>query len=309
MIQKQIYNQYESKVQRQVLKFFHSTNGKIHNNHFGPKIYTEYQKLMLVVLYRRNNQSYRRYMNYLLESRWPKWLQLKEIPSKSSVHSWFQNLSVSVLKKLNQFVLRKIEPELLAIDATGIDSWQRSRHYEKRIGEAPMPYAKLDLVVDTNTKLVFDHVLRIKPRHDIIATTQMLKRTRLSNCKLLGDKGYDCEAIHKLARSKGIEFFAPLRTRERKRIKGFYRRKCVDGDKDYPRRSIAESVIHSLKAVNVQSLKSRLHWMKKKEMRVAIIVYNIELVANKQCFEIQLTIEFQITILDRALNRKHLKNK
>ncbi|MBL7116985.1 MAG: hypothetical protein ISS25_04110 [Nanoarchaeota archaeon] len=46
--------------------------------------------------------------------------------------------------------------------------------------------------------------------------------------------------------------------------------------------------------------------MKKKEMRVAIIVYNIELVANKQCFEIQLTIEFQITILDRAIKAKDL---
>ena len=300
-MQKTIYNQYESKVQRQVLKFFHSVNGKMHCNHFGPKIYTEYQKLMIVVLYRRSNLSFIRFKNSLFESRWPKWLQLKEIPSKSSVHSWFQSLSNDLLKKLNQFIIHKVEPELLAIDATGIDSWQRSRHYEKRIGEAPMPYAKLDLVVDTNTKLVFDHVLRMKPRHDVIGAAQMLKRVRLSNCKLLGDKGYDSEQLHVLARSKGIDFFAPLRTRERKRITGFHRRRCVDGDPDYHQRSIAESVIHSLKAVHVQSLKSRLHWMKKKEMRVAIIVYNLEQAANHYDIEIQLNIEFQIIILDRAV--------
>ena len=61
MTQKQIYDQYESKLQRQVLKFFHSVNGKMHSNHFGPKIYNEYQKLMLVVLYIRSNKSFIRF--------------------------------------------------------------------------------------------------------------------------------------------------------------------------------------------------------------------------------------------------------
>jgi len=49
---------------------------------------------------------------------------------------------LSFLRKLNTLLLQEERPKLMAIDGTGIDSWQRSRHYERRIGEAQMPSLK-----------------------------------------------------------------------------------------------------------------------------------------------------------------------
>ena len=60
--------------------------------------------------------------------------------------SWVRNLLRESTSK----------PEMLAIDATGIDSWQRSRDYERQIGAAYMLYAKADILIDTESKLVFE---------------------------------------------------------------------------------------------------------------------------------------------------------
>ena len=275
MNQQTISDQYEHRLKAEFLKVFHAEHGKLHNNHFGPKVYTESQKLMCVILYKRSQRSYARFVDELYESLWPKWLGLREIPGKSSVHRWMMQTPKSLVEKFSRRLLPK-KPELLAIDATGIDSWRRSRHYELRIGEAPVPNAKLDVIIDVDTKMVFDHVVRIRPRHDVIAAEQMLKRAKFTDVRMLGDKGYDSEPLHELARAKGIDLYASVRSSSRKRPKGRFRRVCAKGADDYPRRNVVKSFMHSLKAVHCSALKSRLHWMKKKEMAITLFVYNLE---------------------------------
>ena len=50
--------------------------------------------------------------------------------------------------------------KLTAIDSTGIDSFRRSKHYEKRcneFGDLPrMNYAKTSLFVDVESKIILD---------------------------------------------------------------------------------------------------------------------------------------------------------
>ena len=287
-MQTTILKQYNNEIEEQVLNFFHSLNGKLHSNHFGPKIFTEYQKLMLVMLYRRSKESYRRFTSLLHESRWPKWLCLKEIPSKSSIHFWFQQLSKDLLKKLNTFLLRNEKPLIAAIDSTGIDSWQRSRHYEMRMRQENeikpqihMPYAKLSIIVDTSAKLIHDHAIRMVPRHDVLVAEQMFKRSKLNSCAILGDRGYDSEHLHEIARANGLELMAPVRISQRNRPKGHYRRICAKGIEKYSLRKSVESSIHSLKSVYVPFLRSKLHWMKKKEIALVIVIRNIELLIKR----------------------------
>ena len=271
MIQKH-FSQYEYKFQRQLLNIFHAVENRRFANQIGPKFYSQYQCFVLLVLYKRSKLPLRQFVDSLYESKWPKWLGLSEIPTKSTLHRWLQNFSVAHLRR---FLLQtKPKTKLTAIDATGIDSWQRSRHYERRIGEAQMSYAKLDIIVDTESLFVIDHVLHMKPRHDIIAAKSMLCRTKLKG-KMLADKGYDSEPLHKLAHSKGIDFFAPVRKSNRKRPRGFFRKKCVHQDEQYSRRNTVESAIHATKC-QIPNLRSKLHYMKKREMALALLVYNIE---------------------------------
>lgn len=139
-----------------------------------------------------------------------------------------------------------------------------------------MPFAKLDILIDTKTRLIHDHVLRVKPRHDTIGATSMFKRTKFKGVKILGDKGYDCEGLHQEAVKHGNTLFAPVRKSGRKYPKGTNRRRCKAGDEDYSQRNTVESVFHSLKSVRVHALKCKKHFMKKREMAWHILIYNLE---------------------------------
>ncbi|MBD3253068.1 hypothetical protein GF386_05015 [Candidatus Pacearchaeota archaeon] len=185
-MQKELYYQYESKLQKQVNKLYHSLELSLHDNHKGPKKYTNHQRVALIVLFMRSGKALREFVSSLYESRWPIWLGLKDIPSKSTLHSWLKEFDMCFVRNLLEKSCSD-EPFLMAIDATGIDSGQRSSHYERRIGEAHMPYAKADVLVDTKNKQVYDHVLRMKPRHDVLGAESMFKRfqaqARASACR------------------------------------------------------------------------------------------------------------------------------
>jgi len=39
-----------------------------------------------------------------------------------------------------------------------------------------VPYAKLDAIVNTETIIIYDHSLRLKPRNDALVTRQIAKK-------------------------------------------------------------------------------------------------------------------------------------
>ena len=61
---------------------------KLHDNKLGSKIYTNYQKFSLLILFMRSRKSLRDFTAELKESKWPRWLGLREIPSYRSLHNW-----------------------------------------------------------------------------------------------------------------------------------------------------------------------------------------------------------------------------
>lgn len=281
-MQKEIYYQYESKLQKQVFKLCHSLELRLHFNHKGPKIFTNYQRIMIIILYLRSKKSLINFVKELHETRWPIWLGLKEIPAKSTINDWIKLFDLSFIRKFLERFLVQEKPTIMAIDATGIDSWQRSRHYERRIKQCGfredyMPYAKADVIVDTKTKLIHDFVLRIKPRHDSLGAKTIFKRLRLKQVLILGDKGYDCEELHQLLFERENSFYAPVRKSSKNRPNGRFRKKAFDNPStNKGMRSIVESVIGSLKS-QLNSLRSKLHYTKKREFGWKVLIYNINL--------------------------------
>ena len=169
-IQQTLSNQYAVRIKEQIFKLCHQIELEQHFNKIGPKIFTNHQRITLVVLFHRSGKPLRKFIEELPESKWPGFLDLKCLPSKSVLHSWIKKFfNLAFLRSFLEEFLKKKKPTLMAVDATGIDSWQRSRHYERRmkkgVNETPMPYAKVDLLVDTDTLMIYDHVLRVKPRH------------------------------------------------------------------------------------------------------------------------------------------------
>ena len=280
MTQQTISDTLVSGLHSQILKLCHQMELPLHYNHKGPKTFTNYQRVALIILYHRSRKALRDFIAELYETLWPKWLGLREIPGKSTLNDWMKLFKLDTIRKIHNMLVSKQKPEIMAIDATGIDSWQLSRHYAWRIGEPYIPHAKLDALIDVKDSIILDYHFWLKPRHDVVAAKKFFRRMKYKDSLILGDGAYDCEELHKLARENNNELFAPLRKSSRKTPKGYFRKKCVKKHAQYGMRNKVESTFHALKAVHVSALKSRLHFNKKKEMAWHIMVYNLKRIKN-----------------------------
>jgi len=276
----------QNKLEKEFIKLFHSSNLPLYFNKKGNKQFTNYQRISLIILFRRSGKSLRQFIDEnLSESKWISWLGLKKIPQKSTLHDWLKMFSMKTIRQLCKLLIPK-KVKLTAIDSTGIDAWQRSRHYEKRCNEfkklPPMAYAKTSLFVDVESKIILDWDLVMSHEHDVKIAERIFKRNTLKNIFGLGDRGYDSEPLHEIARENGIDFFAPVRKMNKKafknqRPKGFYRRKCKElPPENKGMRSIVENVNYVLKETQITSLRSKKHVMRERELGWHFIFYNIK---------------------------------
>ncbi len=284
MLQQIILPKYNNKLEEQLINLFHSLDLPLHFNKTGNKEFTNYQRISIIILFQRSKKSIRQFIDEdLKESKWISYLGLKKIPKKSTLHDWLKIFNMKIIRKICRMLLPK-KIELTSIDGTGFDSWQRSRHYEKRAGEVHlphMPYAKADLFIDVKTQIILDFSLLTRREHDVKVAERIFKRNEIKNIIGLGDKGYDSENLHEIARANGITFYAPVRKMNKnalknKKPKGFYRRKCVELPEFYGMRWINETVNSVLKRTQINSLRSKKGFMKQREFGWQIILYNLK---------------------------------
>ena len=309
-----------NKLKEQLINLFHSSNLPLHFNKTGNKEFTNYQRISIIILFRRSGKSLRQFIDEnLSESKWVSWLGLKKIPKKSTLHDWLKIFNMKIIRKICKVLLPK-EIKLTAIDSTGIDSFRRSKHYEKRcneFGDFPkMTYAKTSLFVDVKTKIILDWDLIMSREHDVKIAERIFKRNKIKNIFGLGDKGYDSENLHEIARANGINFFAPVRKMDKRgfknqRPKGFYRRQCKENPPEFKgMRSVVENVNYVLKGTQIASLRSKKHSMRERELGWHLIFYNIKkIIGLTKSKEMQTFLFLQIKIYvfpDNAYIPKHL---
>ena len=315
----------QNELEKQLVKIFHSSNLPLHFNKTGNKEFTNYQRISIIILFRRSGKSLRNFIDEnLSESKWISWLGLKKIPKKSTLHDWLKLFSMKIIRQLLKLLIPK-NVKLTAIDSTGIDSFRRSKHYEKRCVEfkekklPPMIYAKTSLFVDVESKIVLDWDLVMSREHDVKIAERIFKRNKIKNIYGLGDKGYDSENLHEIARANGIEFFAPVRKMNKRAFKdqrpgGFYRRRCKENPPEFKgMRSIVENVNYVLKGTQITSLRSRKHSMRERELGWHLIFYNIKkIIGLNKDKNVQTFLFLQIKIYvfpDNATKPTTLKNK
>ncbi len=123
-----------NKLEEQLIKLFHSSNLPLHFNKTGNKEFTNYQRISVIVLFYRSKKFLRDFADELNETKWISWLGLKKSIKKSTLHDWLKKFSLKKIRGFCKLLLPK-NPKITSIDSTGIDAWQRSRHYEKRCAE------------------------------------------------------------------------------------------------------------------------------------------------------------------------------
>jgi len=229
----------------------------------------------------KSGKSLRDFVQSLYESKWPEWLNLKDIPSKSSIHRHFERIGLSIIRALNIIIVKTRESVHYAIDSTGIDSYHASKHYEKRIGRTHRPYLKLSLIGQTNEPfLVEDFNITDMHFSDFNHAKPLIKRFKRKNKIIFADKAYDGEEMHGLAFESGNFLYCPLREKCKK-PKGFFRRKmqkCFDED-IYHERNKIETVMFLIKYRGIV-IRSKKKVNKVKELAWKIISYNLQRLAR-----------------------------
>ena len=283
MLQQIILPKYNSRLEEQLIKLFHKADLPLHFNKTGNKEFTNYQRVSLIILFYKSGKSLRDFIVDIAETRWTSWLGLKKPIRKSTLHDWLKLFDMKMVRRICKVLLPK-KINLTAIDGTGFDAWQRSRHYEKRAEEIEplpyMPYAKAGIFIDVKTQIILDWDFVMSHKHDVKIAEKIFKRNKIRDIIGLGDKGYDSEPLHKIARANGIEFYAPVREMDKRSLKkrpsGFYRRKCIELPQFKGMRSIVETVNSVLKRTQIHYLRSKKHFMREREFAWNIVLYNVK---------------------------------
>jgi len=284
MFEQNILSRFNNPLEEQLVKLFHSLNLPLHFNKTGNKEFTNYQRISIIILFHKSKKSLREFIVELQESRWVSWLDLEKIPKKSTLHDWIMIFDMKIVHKISKVLLPE-NIELTSIDGTAFDSWQRSRHYEKRaleFGELPyMPPVKAGIFIDVKSQSIIDFEFVTNNKHDVKLAERIFKRNTLKNIRGLGDKGFDSENLHEIARANGINFYAPLRKMHKwgsknRKPRGFYRRKCIEPNPDYNQRNINETVNSVLKRTQIPFLRSKKDSRKEKEFGWQVVWYNIK---------------------------------
>lgn len=286
MTQKQI-TQVNNRMQNQLIKLFHDSGLPNHFNHYGNKEFTNYQRVSLIVLFKKSKKSIRLFLEDLLESKWPSWLDLKKFPGKSTLHDWLKLFGMELIRKLQSLVTDVSDLKIAAIDGTGIQSNFRSTYYEKRRKDFKLktnrPYNKLDIIVDTNgRKHIIDYSFLLKNRNDSFVGKKLMKKFKFKRCKIVADKGYPDYKFIEMAKERQNNFISPPKDYKGKcRHNNMKRRRKEENYQAnkyaYNRRPIVESIISSIKRVQDPKLRSQLPYMKKREMGWHVLLYNIRM--------------------------------
>ena len=232
-----------------------------------------------MILFAKSRQSLRDFVQSLYESKWPEWLNLSDIPSKSSIHNHFQRIGLTIIRTLNLIITRIKKTINYAIDSTGIDSRHASKHYEKRIGRIRSPFLKLSLLAQSQKPyLIDDYAITDTHLHDVNHAKTLSKRFSLRNKIIFADRAYDCEELMQINESKSNLLYAPIRDFKVKRPKGRLRReisKQFDDDVYHLGRNPVEMIMFLLKGKGL-IIRSKTKKNKIKELAWKILAYNIE---------------------------------
>jgi len=239
-------------------------------HHFGPKTYEFYEHLMpLLVRHFCKGLSYRKTAS-LFD------LFGFKCPSKSALQYTAKKIKGNLWDRILEFT-SGVKHHIIALDGTGFSVTNPSYHYLRRIdGKIPKTYVKLSASFDTKLKKWCSARVRIIPRHDMKDAEYLLQKIQTE--KVVADKAFDAEKLHKYCAEHNIEAHIPLKEYG-KAVHNMwsYRRKAAKHfrTRTYHRREMIESGFSSLKRKFGSSVNSKTTQTIRAEVYGKMICHNL----------------------------------
>ena len=242
-------------------------------HHFGPKKYEFWQHAVALLVKQECRLGYRR-VSRLLN------LLGFHVPTYSALAKMAQRIPLVLWQNLLKLTA-SFKVHIVSVDGTGMSRPLPSPYYYRRI-DKPYPVEiplKLSMAIDTRRKKIMALRLRAKSAHDIKDAKYLIKRFPTKPNKLVADKGYDAEWLHRYCYNLSIKAVIPMRNYGSKLI---YRGKSLRricrknfNNKTYHRREMSESVFSSFKRRFGPSVSSVKITAQRAEVYCRAIAYNI----------------------------------
>ncbi|KGK98091.1 transposase [Methanococcoides methylutens] len=254
---------------------------------YSKQTYTQYQLLTLVLFKEYLGEDYRDFVDLVeLMSSIQTKLGLTKVPHFTTLQKFVTRIYSAILdrifkKTLDLFYKNGESVEVTGIDLTGFTSGYCSNYYSWRIKKWRRSYVKTSISVDVHKFVITGYKISGKPVHDAKHAKTLLSqchRNRKSRYYVM-DKAYDSEGNHKLTREKLRSIaIVPLRQRERKRIKGHYRKKMLRefDDEIYSLRNLSETMFSLLKRKYGENLRARKYRNQVKEVKFKVLIHNLD---------------------------------
>lgn len=281
-----IINKYK-KVSDFCYELFRIAELPLYNHKFSNKIYTNFQKLFLLVYKQFRKFTYEELSTDLEDnSELKAYLGFKKIPYYTTLSRFAKQLPLQIAERLILAFKKIIEPpKKVAIDATGITLDNASPHYCKRIGLSTKkrPFLKATFIVDVETYLILLPKLRKKTRHDTIDAKPLIKKFAEHYAPeiFFGDRGYDDENIFKLVFENLGAYPLILQRRiniDNHRRRGTYRKRFFKEFDycQYLERNKIETLNSMIKRRFGSNTKTRTIKTQKIEILMRVIAFNID---------------------------------
>jgi hypothetical protein len=259
----------------------------LHFSKFSNKIYSNFQKLFLLVYKQFRKFTYEELLtdlsdNYDLRV----YLGLNKLPEYTTLIKFAKKLPMNILERLVTAFKKIIpQPKKVAIDSTGISLDNASPHYCKRIGLAfkKRPFMKTSFIVDIENYFILLCKMRKKTRHDTIDAKPLIRKLskHYKPQVLYADRGYDDNEIFKLCFEKLKAYpliFQKNLDVPKHRRKGIYRKQTFEifDYGEYLQRNKIETLNSIFKRKFNSNVKAKNHKMQKIEILTRIIAHNID---------------------------------
>jgi hypothetical protein len=247
---------------------------------FGPKKYEFLDHAVAYIVKQECKLGYRRVTRLL------RWLGMK-CPCASALCTSFNKIPFKIWQLLLKATANN-KTKIAAIDGSGMSRPLPSPYYYRRI-DKPYPIEiplKLSIAVNTKTKKILSLRLRAKKAHDIRDAKYLIGRIPKKPEKIVADKAYDANWLHKYCHLLSIQAIVPARNYGSKKISRYNTKHRKLGMKlfnkrTYNRREIVESVFSAIKRKFGASVSSVNFSAQRAEMYCRAITHNIFLFLNE----------------------------
>jgi hypothetical protein len=260
----------------------------LYNHKFSNKIYSNFQKLFLLVYKQFRKFTYEELLTDLEDNSTLKaYLGFNKLPHYTTLIKFAASLPFNILEKLLLAFAKLIPtPRRVVIDSTGISLDNASAHYCKRIGlpYKKRPFLKTSLVFDIDNYFILLCKTGKSKRHDSKDAKPLIRKLAKTYADIkifYGDRAYDDEKIFKMV----FEILGayPLILQRRidvpaHRRRGAYRKKTIKEFDycEYLQRNKGETGNAMLKKRFSPNIKSRMIKIQKRDLFSRIIAYNID---------------------------------